>query len=392
MTCEGPGACEDVTFTMSQEKGTLTCKGGIEGQQAVCDDSQGVAASVICDGPNACNRNSFKLNFEQGTLTCKGGTKTSPAYTSGLAAYVGCLICEDPFSCTAFTVATPDGILSYPDGFFFQGSFGRCPKDKKATSLPCFSGSNFVEVQDKGIMPMDALQTGDLVKTGINEDGKSQNLPVISSMHMNPHAEVEFRQIYSNVSPTVPLEISNDHFLYLHDDKVVRARDVQVGDILKGDGTSGTVVTYIQNIQRKGLYAPATENGKIWVSGVTASSYIALMDDDIMSPNMQIVLSHMALSPLRMVCSMGSFSICQNETYSEDGYSMNLWMLIQFGHHFLTLTKHLQLWMLVAVAPLLLVVGGMELALYHGMWASMLTVGLVVTMKTIMTNKTIAKK
>jgi hypothetical protein len=43
---------------------------------------------------------------------------------------------------------------------------------------------------------------------------------------------------------------------------------------------------------------------------------------------MQVVLSHMALAPLRMACEFGSFSICQSETYSKDGYSTNLWTLI----------------------------------------------------------------
>jgi hypothetical protein len=94
----------------------------------------------------------------------------------------------------------------------------------------------------------------------------------------------------------------------------------------------------------------------------------------------------MALAPLRMACNVGSFSICQNETYSEDGYSMNLWTLIQFGAHFFTLAKLVQVWIMIVVVPLLLVVSRMEMALHHGMWASILTVGLVVTiskMKTI---------
>jgi hypothetical protein len=181
----------------------------------------------------------------------------------------------------------------------------------------------------------------------------------------------------------VPLEISNDHFLYLHDDKVVRARDVQVGAKLKGDAAVNMVVTHIQSIQRQGLYAPATENGKIWVSGVMASSYISLIDEETVSPNMQAVLSHVALAPLRMACTMGSFSICENETYSDDGYSMNLWTLIQFGHHLLTLTKFAQLWILMVIAPSLLVVGGVEMALHPG---TLTIIGLVITTKMIIKN------
>jgi hypothetical protein len=239
---------------------------------------------------------------------------------------------------------------------------------------------------------MDSLKIGDLVKTGITLDGKSKYSRVISSMHVDPHAEVDYRQIFTGVSPTTaPLEISDDHFLYLHDNKVIRARDVQVSDKLKGDASANMVVIHIKHIQRQGLYAPATENGLIWVSGVTASSYISLLEEgSIVSTNKQAMLSHMALAPLRMVCNFGSFSICQNETYSEDGYSMNLWTLIQFGHYFLSLTNLVQVSTLIVVAPLLLALGGLEMALHHGMWVSMLTVGIVVTiskMKTIAIKK-----
>jgi hypothetical protein len=280
---------------------------------------------------------------------------------------------------------------------FFQGQLGHnCPnQDKKSTkALPtCFSGANIVEIHEKGFVTMDSLKIGDLVKTGMNEEGKTQFLPILSFMHVDLYTEVDFLQIFTSFSPSVPLEISGDHFLYLHNNKAVRAKDVEVSNILKGDNTN-MVVTHIKTIKRQGLYAPATENGKIWVSGVTASSYVSLIDEGVVSNNMQVVLSHMALSPLRMVCEFGSFSICETESYSEYGYSMNLWCLIQFGRYFSTLTELLKLWMLVAVAPLLFVVGGMEYVLHHGMWASVLTVGLVVTISTIKTimNVKMAKK
>jgi hypothetical protein len=381
MTCEGKLACDDVDvyFGDASTKATMTCKGG-----------------------DACYLSYIYFPDEKpGVVTCSGGTSSTHPACTDVEVFGGCLICDGPHSCLNVCANIYVGIppndntvtLICKDGFY-EGSIGiNCPKDKKASlNLPtCFSGANTVEVLKKGLITTDALEIGDLVKTGITHDGQSEFSRVISSVHVDPHAEVKYHQIFTNFSPSMPLEITGDHFLYLYDDKVIRARDVQVGDTLKGDADTDMVVTHIQSIQRQGLYAPATENGKIWVSGVMASSYIALMDDGTMSPNMQIVLSHMALSPLRMVCTIGSFSICQNEAYSEDGYSMNLWTLIQFGHHFVTLSELLQLWMLMAVAPLLMVVGGLEVVLHHGMWASVLMVGLVVMMKTIKT-KTLAKK
>jgi hypothetical protein len=87
----------------------------------------------------------------------------------------------------------------------------------------------------------------------------------------------------------------------------------------------------------------------------------------------------MALAPLRMVCNLGSFSICQNETHTEEGFSMNLWTLIQFGHHFMALMIPIQLSTITVVVPLLFSVSIVEMVFTHGIWASMITVGLVVT-------------
>jgi hypothetical protein len=294
----------------------------------------------------------------------------------------GCLICDGPHSCYNVEFvenADESGKTEAYKNVYFEGSIGpSCPQYTSAKpSLSCFSGGNTVETRGKGITTIDSLEIGDYVKTGVTRDGTTQYSPVISFMHVDPRVEVEYRQIFTNISPTLPLEISDDHLLYLHDDKVIRAKNVQVGDILKGD-TTYMIVTHIQNIHRQGLYAPLTENGKIWVSGVTASSYVALVDENILSTNMQAVLSHMALLPLRLVCSVGRFSTCKNETYSEDGYSMNLFGLIQFGHQFMTWTKFMQLLTLIAVAPLIIVLCSAETALNRGIWVVLLSVGLFV--------------
>jgi hypothetical protein len=369
-TCVGPDACFQLNIQF--------------------DDKDTNAQSMTCEGEAACSimNVDFLNNQKTGTVICKGGTFSRPAcvdfYVGG-----GCLFCEDMFSCYSVYVAeNGDGsgpLVGYRR-VFFQGYFGQgCPVSptggEAKSSFPCFSGANIVEVQDKGFATLDSIKIGDCVKTGVTHDGHAEFSRVISSMHVDHHAEVKYRQIFTSFSPTMPLEISDDHFLYLHDDKVVSARDVQVGDILKGDGTSGTVVTYIQNIQRQGLYAPATENGKIWVSGVTASSYISLINEEIVSPNWQAMLSHVALAPLRLACTMGNFSLCQRESHSVDGYSTNLSLLIVFGQYFMALMTSMQLLTLVVVSPLLFALVAEEMAFTHGIWVSIMTVGLVASFK-----------
>jgi hypothetical protein len=114
------------------------------------------------------------------------------------------------------------------------------------------------------------------------------------------------------------------------------------------------------------LCAPATENGTIWVTGVTAGTYISLLDEGIVPPNTQAVLSHVALAPLLLVCEFGSFSICLNEMYSEVRFSMNRSTLISFGQQYVAFTLLAQLGMLLVVTPWLLALSGMEMAIGHG--------------------------
>jgi hypothetical protein len=212
---------------------------------------------------------------------------------------------------------------------------------------------------------MDALEIGDQVKTGVSPDGHDEYSPVISMMHMDPHAELKYIQIFMDDASDLPLEVSEDHFVYLSNDKIVRAQDVQIGDRLKGDAikNKNMVVTDIQEIQRRGMYAPGTENGKIWVSGVTASCYVSLLNT--VSADMQAMGMHMALAPLRMACNRGSFSICKDEMYSDEGYFANLLAMVKFGLHVWNLSGLFQFATAMTFSPLLLLFAGLEMILNH---------------------------
>lgn len=377
-------ACSDAEFrgvkgTSSQCLGSGAC--GILVVEFDADDTQ--SQGMTCEGEGACSNLEvlFPNKMKTGTVTCKGGTQQQPA-CDDVYVYGGQLICDGPYSCNSFiTTENSDGtgkIEGYNKNFF-EGSLGpNCPSAEQVKpSLPCFSGANTVEVQDKGVTTMESLKVGDHVKTGITHDGQAQFSRVIAMMHMDPNTTLDYLQIFTNVSPTMPLEITGDHFLYLHDDTVVRAKDIQVDNFLKG-GATPMVVTHIKKIQRRGLFSPATENGMIWVSGVTASSYSSLINEGIIPPKVHAVMSHMALSPLRLVCKIGSFSICQNETYSTDGYSMNLLTLVNFGLLFMTLTIPIQLLTLMVVAPIMFALSIVEMAFSHGIFPSMSTFGFVV--------------
>jgi hypothetical protein len=76
----------------------------------------------------------------------------------------------------------PTGIQS--PVIIYPGKYGaHCPEESKKTkpALPtCFSGTNTVEVEGRGITTIDSLQIGDHVKSGMTLDGQSQYSRFIS--------------------------------------------------------------------------------------------------------------------------------------------------------------------------------------------------------------------
>jgi hypothetical protein len=230
----------------------------------------------------------------------------------------------------------------------------------------CFSASNSVNVQGKGIISIKSLQVGDMVQTSF-QNGPWFS-PVLSFMHFDHDTEVEYLQIHTNMAK-MPLEITPDHFLFVDNLQTVRAGDVKVGDLL----SDGMMVTSIQSIKRRGLYAPATENGEIMVSGVPASCYIDLLDG--MAPSIQATVLHAALAPLRFMCGL-DFAICKQEAYTQGGFSVKLAKLIELGHMLVDGTFAMQLLVVITCIPVLLGFLTVEMMLNHGHWFTLAVGGL----------------
>jgi hypothetical protein len=210
-----------------------------------------------------------------------------------------------------------------------------CTWEDAATLPICFSGMNTIHVQGKGMILMKDLEIGDYV-----DDGNDSFTRVYSFSHLDRKTEASYLQIFAT-GLEHPLEISPDHYLFVTKKEsqsatttAARARDVQVGDILN----NGHAVTQIETIQRHGMYAPVTESGKLVVSGVLASSYVAVLD---VSPTWHIAISHAIVSPLNWICNQFNFEICERETYT-DGFSNYYYRVIDMGFHIARLTPQLQ--------------------------------------------------
>ena len=191
--------------------------------------------------------------------------------------------------------------------------------------ITCFSGSATVKVEAKGEVVMKDLQLGDKVYTGSEYD------LVYAFAHRDMDARVDFLQIYTRGLVGQPLQVSGNHMMYIHGkSNPVRAVDIEVGDTLQDGVGNGSVVTKIETVKSKGLYAPLTASGKLLVDGLVASSYVAVLGTGrefvelagVTLPITHSAAGHTFSTPLRMMCMSVSPKIC--EWQSEGG--MHPWL------------------------------------------------------------------
>ncbi|CAB9513937.1 Hint module [Seminavis robusta] len=225
-----------------------------------------------------------------------------------------------------------------------------CRTEPKTPSSICFSGDTTVHVQkekDSVVVPvpMKDLQVGDRVLTNSNE--KDPYMPIYMFAHIDKTVPTEYLQIYTtasittampntNFSMSAPLEISEDHMVYVvaKNGKTtgpVPAVSLKVGDLLLQKASQGeeekqaAMVTMIRHVTRQGLYAPLTPDGTIVVTDekLVASTYVTV----VQTPPMPLLLHqadmvHVWLSPLRVACLLGgewlTGTLCENN-HNEQG-------------------------------------------------------------------------
>ena len=209
-------------------------------------------------------------------------------------------------------------------------------EDNRDKSGPnCFSGTNTVEVRGKGTVVMENLEVGDFVKARNGIYSK-----VYSLGHFDPNGEATFLAITvqgSSAKSTSILEITADHIVFVKsrpngEPTASTASDVKVGDLLISESDDFNVtnkVVQIDSIQRRGLYAPVTNDGTVEVSGVLASSYVVLSPD--VSPALQHTFFHSICFPIRTLCTISFDTFCGSESHDAEGISEHFSELIAVG-------------------------------------------------------------
>eukprot|EP00547_Thalassionema_nitzschioides_P013974 CAMPEP_0194236508 /NCGR_PEP_ID=MMETSP0158-20130606/3726_1 /TAXON_ID=33649 /ORGANISM="Thalassionema nitzschioides, Strain L26-B" /LENGTH=707 /DNA_ID=CAMNT_0038970277 /DNA_START=337 /DNA_END=2457 /DNA_ORIENTATION=- len=150
-------------------------------------------------------------------------------------------------------------------------------QDTENTLIGCFSGEMIVVVEGKGEIPMRDLELGDKVLT-------LSNPPKFSSLYSFGHKSDSEQAHYLQILPS-KLELTHDHMVFITGTQhAVPASSLRVGDHL----ASGEVITAINQVTRRGVYAPFTTSGDLLVNGVLVSSYVAYQGSD-----------HLAVGPMQ---------------------------------------------------------------------------------------------
>eukprot|EP00541_Cyclophora_tenuis_P016416 CAMPEP_0116559890 /NCGR_PEP_ID=MMETSP0397-20121206/10664_1 /TAXON_ID=216820 /ORGANISM="Cyclophora tenuis, Strain ECT3854" /LENGTH=578 /DNA_ID=CAMNT_0004085743 /DNA_START=41 /DNA_END=1777 /DNA_ORIENTATION=- len=198
------------------------------------------------------------------------------------------------------------------------------PSDSPAPSMSptrrrtrfCFSGENIVETE-QGPMQMDQLKIGDRVlAAGDNYEA------VYSFGHYHESMEGEFLQLFTD-STKSPLEVTEDHMVFVQGDRAIPASAVNAGDKLVLANGELTTVNDVKSVVREGAYAPFTKSGTITVNGVKASSFVAFQGEEYMkiagieTPFSYQWLAHSFESFHRFMSGLGMGS----ESYNEEGVS-----------------------------------------------------------------------
>jgi hypothetical protein len=207
-----------------------------------------------------------------------------------------------------------------------------------------------VEVFSRGSISVADLQVGDYVRvTNDYYDNTQVYSRVYSLAHKIAALPATYLQIHFS-GPQSPLEISQDHMVWVRNRGMIPARNVAAGHALSG----GTVIR-IDTVQRLGAYAPLTEAGTIVVSGCVASNYVTFLTS---SPAHQHDMAHSFFWFRRMKCWLQS---CQNEEYdTETGFALWFVPIYSLGVFLMTLPSLVQFSLAAVAIPFLATAGAVE--------------------------------
>lgn len=278
-------ACVVVTSAI-QEGATLglaACDGSAAQTFELVDGQFRIADGMLCLGGSSELRAAG--SFWARSLSLFDCASTDPIYTTWTVLY-------DPSTIIKPT-EVPVGEIPLPVEIPESNSDPAAPTDAPVAVIDippgtaCFSGETQVHVQGKGPVFMKDLQLGSMIMT------TASNQTHYEPVYAFGHRDYEIKATFLRLMPSA-LELSPDHMVYIVGKGFIPSSMVRVGDQTE----NGDVVTGIETIARRGVYAPFTPSGSLLVNGVLGSSYVALqMDSAVLKlGNSTTFLTHQWLS------------------------------------------------------------------------------------------------
>lgn len=265
------------------------------------------------------------------TVSCTGTVVQTPAPTGPTTAEPTAAPTCACFSETATVLVLEEALVQPENG-------GK----SVTTTTPASASATATKVT-----PMRDLQVGQKIFTGMDK----HNHPIYDTVYSFAHRDVdkltEYLRIFTannrngSKKHTSPIEISSNHLVFLNGRKdPVPAGSLQVGDVLvwqdvahdNQQEVSATqqpaVITAIQTVRRRGLYAPLTKEGTVVVDSVLSSSYVSIRHlvprviGSLTTTNLwsEQTFFHWWMAPYRLFCTHMAPQMCLDDYSEEDGY------------------------------------------------------------------------
>jgi len=188
------------------------------------------------------------------------------------------------------------------------------PTTDSVDEAPCFSAVTTAFVSGKGSVTMDLIEVGDLVLTG---SGEFQS--VYSIDHRDMNKSTKFLQIEFGSDHDV-LEVTPKHMIF-EEGKVnpVASGTIDVGDRVVTP-TGYETVTGIGIVERKGVFNPLTADGTIVASGMVASTFSSLLNqNDSIEISGRSIMSYQQfftnlVKPYKFFCTTLSLELCRADS------------------------------------------------------------------------------
>ena len=308
-------------------EGTMFCAGVDGGGQDSC---QGDSGGPLVIGDKLVGVVSWGDGCAQAS---KPGVnaRVSSAY-DWIQNQICCISDAPPNGCTCEDDGTVDAGSSSGGGSSGGGGSG----GGSSGGAGCFSRDDNIHTT-KGLVPMKDLKVGDMVLTNARGDVYEPVYAfghIVESGIVADFVKIEYESTDSlGTKQGQSIELTGEHMIYLQgESNPVRASAVKIGQLLVGLGDGLSKVTEISVTQKEGIYAPLTASGNIVVNGLVASTYISLQEGADMYaqvgkggwltlPLSQHDISHLWMSPLRMMCDASSadkMAFC--ESHDENGF------------------------------------------------------------------------